>query len=213
MFQPSATEIPIFLRKINVSDFNESESDLNFLKFVTFILTCLLKYIKIKSNEFFPLPLHTDIFRLQLYRYISHICLLVCAEFYSKNFFIQSIYWSSLSCKGESIRCFQMQELLEDHSWKKTIENMLSFRVERALKCEPGTWDLGRALPLICSVPLGNHLNLSVPAFSSWNGSDNILPSPTSQNCCKNRKDDVCDSAQVLQKKSYSELQDNRILL
>lgn len=60
--------MPIFLRKMNVAPgFNESDSDLNFRRFVTFILTHLLKYVKITLNEylrlFFPLNLHNDFFQ------------------------------------------------------------------------------------------------------------------------------------------------------
>lgn len=81
-------EMPIFLRKINIAcGFN----DLNFRRFVTFILTCLLKHIKIILNEylriFFPL-----IYILTSFSYLSsvdlsHVCLLVCAELSINKFF------------------------------------------------------------------------------------------------------------------------------
>lgn len=97
-------EMPIFLRKINIAcGFN----DLNFRRFVTFILTCLLKHIKIILNEylriFFPL-----IYILTSFSYLSSVDLSltrmplgVCRTLHKQIFLTQSISSSNLSCKGE----------------------------------------------------------------------------------------------------------------
>lgn len=66
ILQPSLTEIPIFLRQSNVaSGFHESDR-LNFKMLVIFILTRLLKHIKIIFNEHLRLLL---------------IYVLICSEF------------------------------------------------------------------------------------------------------------------------------------